>query len=65
MPMAVPKRKTSRARRDRRLAHWLASAEVPALSSCPHCGETTVTYRACPECGYYRGRKVLEVKEES
>ena len=36
--MAVPKRKVSKARRDkRRSAVWKLSA--PALSRCPNCGE--------------------------
>ena len=36
--MAVPKRKTSKARRDkRRSAVWKLSA--PALTKCPNCGE--------------------------
>ena len=33
--MAVPKRKTSKARRDQRRANWKISA--PALVECPQC----------------------------
>ncbi|MCD6363912.1 MAG: 50S ribosomal protein L32 [Synergistetes bacterium] len=62
--MAVPKRKTSRARRDRRFAHWLGKLRVPNLTVCPHCAETIPAYRVCPECGYYKGRQVIEIEEE-
>ena len=36
------------------------------LTTCPHCSEVVMTYRACPECGYYRGCPVgrLAGKEE-
>ncbi|MCS7233085.1 MAG: 50S ribosomal protein L32 [Synergistetes bacterium] len=62
--MAVPKRKTSKARRDKRLAQWLRSIKTPSLTTCSHCGEIVPTYRVCPECGYYDGREVLVVEEK-
>ncbi|MBC7331445.1 MAG: 50S ribosomal protein L32 [Synergistetes bacterium] len=62
--MAVPKRKTSRARRDRRFAQWLRRIKTPTLSVCSHCGEIIPAYRVCPECGYYKGREVIVQKEE-
>jgi ribosomal protein L32 len=45
--------------------HWLGALEAPAMTTCSHCGETIQTYRACPACGYYRGRQVLAGKEEA
>jgi large subunit ribosomal protein L32 len=60
--MGVPKRKTSKARRDKRRAnHGLAE---PALARCPQCNEIRLAHRACPNCGYYKGRLVLELEEE-
>ena len=32
---------------------------------CPKCGEPVLSHRACKACGYYAGRKVLEVAEEN
>ncbi|MCF7934994.1 MAG: 50S ribosomal protein L32 [Synergistales bacterium] len=58
--MAVPKRKTSRQRARKRKAQWLGALRGPSLTTCPHCGEPVETYRACNECGYYRGRKVTK-----
>ncbi len=56
--MPNPKRKISRTRRDKRRTHYKAT---PATTSiCPQCGAVKMSHRACPECGYYNGRKVVE-----
>jgi len=60
--MGVPKRKTSKARRDKRRAHLALS--TPALSRCPQCNEMRMPHRVCPTCGYYHDRVVLELEEE-
>jgi large subunit ribosomal protein L32 len=60
--MALPKRRFSRSRRDkRRLSLHLT---LPTLTRCSHCGATIVTHRICPSCGYYRGRQVMKIAEE-
>ncbi len=59
--MAVPKRKTSKARRDKRRSNvWKLSA--PALVKCPNCGEYKLAHRACSACGMYNGRVVLNTE---
>ena len=56
--MAVPKRKVSKARRDKgRSAVWKLSA--PALSRCPNCGELKAPHKVCGSCGYYNGVEVI------
>ncbi|MDQ3913076.1 MAG: 50S ribosomal protein L32 [Actinomycetota bacterium] len=55
--MAVPKKKTSHARRNQRRAHH--AIKVPKLVACPNCGEFHVPHRVCPECGSYKGRTVI------
>ena len=63
--MAVPKRKTSKARRDkRRSSHW--KLQVPGLVACPKCGAMRLPHRMCSECGTYNGRQVksIETSEE-
>jgi len=30
---------------------------------CPNCGNMKLRHHACPSCGYYRGRKVVDVEE--
>lgn len=59
--MPNPKRRHSKARRDRRRAH--DALDLPATSKCPNCGEAKLPHRACPHCGQYRGRQVIEVAE--
>lgn len=59
--MANPKRRHSRARKNRRRAH--DHLPVPTLSTCPRCHEAKLPHRVCPHCGYYKGREVVEVVE--
>ncbi len=59
--MAVPKRKTSRWRRDQRRAqNFFSKVKAVSLFPCPNCGELTMPHRACPYCGHYKGREVLQ-----
>jgi large subunit ribosomal protein L32 len=58
--MAVPKRKTSRAKtHSRRSAN--RRLEMSAHSLCPSCGASKLPHTVCPHCGWYRGRFVIEV----
>lgn len=60
--MAVPKRKTSKARRDkRRSSVW--KLDPPEMVKCPKCGEYNLTHRFCSNCGFY-GDKLIVVVEE-
>ncbi len=59
--MAVPKRKVSKARRDkRRSSVW--KLDMPALSKCTQCGELKMPHRVCPVCGYYKGKEIVKVE---
>jgi large subunit ribosomal protein L32 len=62
--VAVPKKKTSKARRDSRRANH-DRMDTPAISGCRQCGAPVPQHHACLECGTYRGRQVLEVEEKS
>ncbi len=61
--MPNPKRRHSQARTSKRRAHDHLTS-VHSLSECPNCHERKMPHRACPKCGYYKGREVLEVKTE-
>lgn len=61
--MAVPKKRMSPSRRDRRRAHHDKVA-APNLSPCPNCEELMESHRVCPACGYYKGREVIEVAQD-
>jgi large subunit ribosomal protein L32 len=56
--MAHPKHRISKQRRDKRRTHH--KAEVPTLSTCSNCGAAVLYHRICPECGYYRGRLIID-----
>jgi large subunit ribosomal protein L32 len=60
--MAVPKRRTSRAKRNKRRAH--DAIGTPARSICPRCGEPKLPHRVCGNCGTYRGREVVRTDED-
>ncbi len=56
--MAVPKRKTSKARRDKRRSNvW--KLQAPALVRCPQCGEYKLPHQVCGRCGYYKGKEIV------
>ncbi len=60
--MAVPKRRQSNSRTNRRRAH---DAKKPKqLTFCPKCSSALPTHVVCPKCGYYMGRVVVETSEE-
>ena len=55
--MAVPKKKTSKSRRDMRRAHHALGKAT--YVECQNCGELTRPHHVCPACGQYRGREVV------
>ncbi|MBN1983484.1 MAG: 50S ribosomal protein L32 [Chitinivibrionales bacterium] len=59
--MAVPKRRISKTRRDKRRSHLNIDAAAPAL--CSHCKQPKVAHRICPSCGYYAGVEVIQPKD--
>ena len=59
--MAVPKNRTSKARKHSRSAHWKLTA--PSITECPQCHEMKLAHRVCKNCGYYDGRQVLNTEE--
>ncbi len=59
MTVAVPKKKTSQARRDkRRSSTW--KLKTPNLVKCPNCGALIKPHQVCPECGMYDGKTIVE-----
>lgn len=33
------------------------------MSVCPECREHKAPHRVCPHCGFYKGRKIIDVAE--
>ncbi len=61
--MATPTRRTGVMRKRVRRQHLALTA--CNVYSCPNCGAMIKPHRVCPSCGYYNGKKVLDVKEEN
>lgn len=60
--MPVPKRKTSRARRDKRSS--CKGIKPKSITGCQTCQAPIAPHSACQECGYYKGVKILRTKAE-
>lgn len=61
--MAVPKRKTSKARRDSRRSSN-SKLEQPNLSECPQCHALKPSHTVCKSCGYYDGNQVIDMDKK-
>lgn len=61
--MAVPKRKTSKAKvRSRSSSH--KRKLTSSIGNCPDCGAPRQPHRVCPSCGTYRGRQVETISAD-
>lgn len=60
--MAVPKRKTSKARKGWRCTHKVE--HVTSITHCSNCNGPLRTHQTCASCGFYKGVKVLTTKAE-
>lgn len=59
--MPNPKRRHSKQRTSTRRAH--DGLKRTSLSECPNCTGVKIPHRACPHCGWYKGRAVVEVAD--
>ncbi|MCH9720291.1 MAG: 50S ribosomal protein L32 [Actinomycetia bacterium] len=57
--MAVPKRKMSRSNTRARRSQW--KAKPVKLATCDRCRSAKLPHNACPTCGTYNKRTVLDV----
>ncbi|CAG7623193.1 50S ribosomal protein L32 [Paenibacillus allorhizosphaerae] len=55
--MAVPQRRTSKTRRDKRRTHF--KLVVPGMVKCDNCGEPKLAHRVCKVCGHYKKREII------
>jgi len=60
--MAVPKSRHTKSKRNRRRSH--ISLKAPVLISCSKCGTPVLPHTLCANCGYYKGREVVNVLEK-
>jgi large subunit ribosomal protein L32 len=60
--MAVPKRRTSRARQGKRRSHH--HLKPIQVQYCRHCEQPVLPHRVCSNCGYYQEREVVVEQAE-
>lgn len=60
--MPVPKRKTSKRRRNQR--HANQGLDVQTITHCSKSGAPVMPHTVCLESGYYKGVKVLRTKQD-
>ena len=60
--MAVPKQRHTKSRRDKRRMHIFL--EKPSLTKCRKCGKPVLPHNVCLNCGYYKGREVIDVMKK-
>lgn len=60
--MAVPKRKTTPSRRNKRRSH--DSLIFTNLIECSNCGELKLSHHVCPSCGYYSKKEIIKLDNE-
>ncbi|MBR2721519.1 MAG: 50S ribosomal protein L32 [Clostridia bacterium] len=64
--MAVPKKKVSGARRDKRRSNN-SKLTLPGIAKCsnPACDAFVKNHCVCKVCGFYNGKQVLDVKKDA
>ncbi len=58
--MANPKRRHSKQRKALRRTHY--TIKKLNMSICSNCKSMVLPHRVCPNCGFYKGRPVIEIK---
>lgn len=58
----LPTRKTSRRKSAARQTH--DAHPLKHLVRCENCGEYHVAHRMCPKCGTYKGKTVVNIKDD-
>lgn len=58
--MAVPQHRTSKTRKRMRRGH--IKLTMPGMVECPQCHEMKLAHRVCKNCGFYKGRQVVNAE---
>ncbi len=58
--MAVAKRKTSKSRKRMRRSHH--ALKPMTLTTCRNCEKLITPHTVCKFCGFYKGKKILNIK---
>lgn len=58
--MAMPFRRISKTRKRKRRTHQKMTK--PTTNICNNCGASVKSHYVCKECGYYKGKQVVNVE---
>lgn len=58
--MPTPKGKTTKSKSRQRAAHWKSGPVT--YSDCPQCHQPKLPHVVCGNCGYYAGRRAVEIE---
>ena len=62
--MAVPKRRTSKAKKGHRRSHHNLGTGM-GVQYGPRCNEPVLAHRVCENCGFYRNRDALALTDKA
>jgi len=57
--MGVPKGRRTKSKQGHRRSHL--SLGKKHVATCKHCNAPVMPHQVCTNCGYYRGKKVIDV----
>ena len=61
--MGLPSKKRTPRSRDERRSHF--ALKQVSTKKCTKCNSPVLAHRACPDCGTYRGRDVVDTKKRA
>ena len=61
--MSVPKQRHTKTRRDRKRKRF--ELQPVKTISCPKCKKPMLPHRVCGECGYYKGKEVINTVKKA
>lgn len=60
--MAEPKKRTNKSKTGMRRMHHKAFS--PQINFCSNCHEPKIKHQVCKFCGFYKGKKVLDIEDK-
>lgn len=61
--MGLPAKQRTRTSKRQRASHF--ALKTPPTTKCGQCGAFNKPHRACAKCGFYRGRRVIDVAKRT
>jgi large subunit ribosomal protein L32 len=61
--MSVPKQRHTKQRRDAKRGRF--KIKTVKTMTCPKCGKRMLPHKACPNCGFYKGKEVVNTLKKN